>query len=102
MRTATLLALILLLSSQTPPDTEVFLAPLTSDGGKLVVGRAENISNSPGYDNQPSFSPDGRSVYFTSGRSSGQMDIYRYDTGKKLITPVTATPESEVLGDRDA
>ena len=95
MRTATLLALILLLSSQTAPDTEVFLAPLTSDGGKLVVGRAENISNSPGYDNQPSFSPDGRSVYFTSGRSSGQMDIYRYDTGKKLITPVTATPESE-------
>jgi hypothetical protein len=95
MRTAFVLALSLLLPSQTPPDTEVFLAPLTREGGQLVVGRAENISNSPGYDNQPSFSPDGRFVYFTSGRSSGQMDIYRHDTSAKQITQVTTTPESE-------
>ena len=95
MRTASLLVLTLFLPFQTPPETEVFLAPLTSDGGKLTVGRAQNISNSPGYDNQPSFSPDGRSVYFTSGRSSGQMDIFRYDTATKQVTAVTTTPESE-------
>lgn len=96
MRTALALALtILLLPQNAPPDTEVFLARLTTEGGKIVVERAENISNSPGYDNQPSFSPDGRSVYFTSGRTSGQMDIYRYDTATKEVTQVTNTPESE-------
>jgi dipeptidyl aminopeptidase/acylaminoacyl peptidase len=85
-----------------PPDTEVFLAKLTVADGKISVGPPENISNSAGYDNQPSFSPDGRSVFFTSARggapqgsSESQMDIYRYDIGTKQVTQVTKTAESE-------
>lgn len=84
-----------------PPDTEVFLARLTTDGRRLTVGAPENISNSPGYDNQPSFSPDGASLYFTSARgevSPGggrQMDIYRFDVKAKRVVRVTRTPESE-------
>ena len=84
------------------PDTEVFLAKLSVSGGTISVGPAENISNSAGYDNQPSFTPDGRAVFFTSARGGApqgaaapQMDIYRYDIASKQVTPVTQTPESE-------
>jgi dipeptidyl aminopeptidase/acylaminoacyl peptidase len=92
-----LLVLALLLAAQTPPpDTEIFLAPLSVRAGRLEVGRPVNISNSPGYDNQPSFTPDGRSVLFTSVRGGGtQSDIYRYDIASKQVTRVTDTPESE-------
>jgi hypothetical protein len=46
-----------------PPDTEIALAPLTSSAGRgISVGRPTNITNSPGYDNQPSFTPDGRAI----------------------------------------
>ena len=38
-----------------------------------------NISNSPGYDNQPSFLPDSSAVLFSSNRDGKQTDIYRYD-----------------------
>lgn len=79
----------------SPPDTEIFLATLTIDHGAPSVVHPVNISNSPGYDNQPSFTPDGRSLLFTSIRSGGQTDIYRYDIAARTLARVTDTPESE-------
>ena len=78
-----------------PPDTEIFLAPL-SPGATPVVGRPVNITNSPGYDNQPAFTPDGTGMLFTSIRGGGtQTDIYRYDVASGETKRVTSTPESE-------
>ena len=85
-----------------PPATEVFLADLSSAGGKWTVGKPANISNSPGYDNQPFFTPDGSALLFTSARGSvesacgkPQTDIYRYDMKTRALTQVTETPECE-------
>jgi hypothetical protein len=84
------------LRAQTaPPSTDVFIAPLTTRGGKLVVGAPTNVTKRRGYDNQPSFTPDGRAILFTSIRDDGQADIYRYDFRTKTISRVTTTPESE-------
>ena len=47
------------------------------------VGAAVNVTNRPGYDYQPSFSPDGGTMYFTSQRD-GQTDIYRYDVASGI------------------
>ena len=61
-----------------------------------------DITNNPGYDNQPSFTPDGKGVLFTSvrpsaapGMSPGQTDIFRYDIASQSVSRVTQTPESE-------
>jgi hypothetical protein len=103
-----LLILGLALSVQVappPPDPEVFLATLSVRGGKVEIGRPINISNNPGYDNQPSFTPDGAAVLFTSVRggrvadpaisAATGSDIYRYDIGAARIGQVTNTPEAE-------
>ena len=81
--------------AQAPPDTEIFLAPLTGSGPNLAVGAPLNITSSPGYDNQPFFTPDGRAILFTSARGGKQTDIYRYDIATKQTARVTDTPESE-------
>lgn len=99
-----------------PPDTEIFLAALTMTNGTLIVGTPANITNSPGYDNQPAFTPDGRSILFSSVRSAAPAassaaaslpvvpatpaaipatDIYRYDIASKQVARVTSTPEGE-------
>lgn len=81
---------------QRPPaNTEVYLASLSRDAMPLTGGAAVDISNNPGYDNQPSFTPDGKAVLFTSNRDGQQTDIYRYDIATKTTTQVTHTPESE-------
>jgi hypothetical protein len=81
--------------AQGSPPTDVFLLPLHSEGARLVVGTPVNVTNRPGYDNQPSFTPDSRSVLFTSVRGDAQADIYRYEIRSKSTTRVTSTPESE-------
>ena len=93
---ATVPRLTLQTTTQAPPDTEIFLAPLSKQGAKLQIGVPANMSNNPGYDNQPSFTPDGKAVLFTSVRGGGtQTDIYRFDIPSRQIARVTSTPESE-------
>jgi hypothetical protein len=104
-----------------PPATEVYVASLTTTGTTWTVGKPENISNAPGYDNQPFFVPDGGAVLFTSDRVPAaertllkepavaskvqayyqqvpvqlQTDIFRYDLASRAVTRVTRTMESE-------
>ncbi len=75
-----------------PPGTDIYLARLTRTGIEQPV----NITNRQGYDNQPSFTPDGKGILFT--RSDGkQTDIYLYDLTSRSseATRITNTPESE-------
>lgn len=79
-------------AQQAPPATEVFYATVSNAAG---IESIVNISNNPGYDNQPSFLPDGSAILFSSNRDGKQTDIYRYDIATKTLTQLTKTPEAE-------
>src|SRR3982751_541056 len=72
-----------------PPSTDIFLAPIRMQHGKPVVGRPVNVTSRPGYDNQPSFTPDSRSMLFPSVSDDAQAAIHRYDL--RTPEPSTAT-----------
>ncbi len=99
MRRVTTLVLTAVLGSavgaQQRPPAEVFLAPFTMKDGVPIVGTVVNVSQHPGYNNQPSFTSDSRSILFTSDRDGGQTDIYVLDIASKSIKRLTNTPESE-------
>ncbi len=83
--------------SQAPPGTDVYLLPVVSD---MQAVNPVNLSQHPGYDNQPAFSPDGQSLYFTrfvasADGSTGQTDIYRVELDSGKVSAVTRTDESE-------
>ena len=84
-----------LAEAQGAPSTDIHLLSLTSSGGRVTVGAPVNITARAGYDNQPSFTPDGASILYTSVRDDGQSDIYRYDISTRRTTRVTTTSESE-------
>lgn len=100
MRITTTVAILMLASSAATgqaPDADIFLVSLKQTGGKLEVTGARNLTNRPGYDNQPNWSRDGRSLFFTSVREGEQADIYRLDpAASSAAVRVTMTaPESE-------
>ena len=74
--------------------TEVWLGPLDLREGRFVVGEMKNISNHPGYDNQPAFAADGKSVLFSSEADSVAetglgIQAVRYDLGTGKVTKLT-------------
>lgn len=93
-----LLILMILLTAgfaQEIPSPEVYLVKIEQADGNIRFDTPRNISNSPGYDNQPSFSADNQFVYFSSIRDSVQSDIYGYAIANDSLFQVTDTPESE-------
>ena len=78
-----------------PPKTDVFIADMTERDGKLQFGKPMNITKRSGYDNQPGFLPDGKSLFYTCIKEGLQADIYKYDIAKAATTRMTETEERE-------
>lgn len=80
------------LSLFAQPDTEVYLADITSTTGEgIQLSNPRNISNNQGYDNQPYFY-DNNSVVFASTRE-GQTDILKFNVLEgSTSTWLTDTP----------
>src|SRR6266849_5347662 len=78
----------------TPPVSDIFIIDVKTRDGQMKFGQPLKITNFVGYNNQPSFLPDGHSILYTSIRNK-QADIYRYDIKSGATTQVTNTAESE-------
>jgi len=84
------------LFSQTAlPATDIYWVDLKMKGGQIELGKPFQMTEWRGYDNQPMFLPDGKSLFYTSIRDDGQADIYQYKIAENAITNVTKTFESE-------
>lgn len=79
-----------------PPATEIYLAPIRLMPTAPAMGPARVASENPkGYDNQPYFGSDGRTMLFTSNRDGKQTDIYFVELQTRQIRQFTDTRESE-------
>ncbi len=79
---------------QVPPSTDIWLARLELGSDPPALTGARNVTDRDGYDNQPSFEPEGRALLYTSQRN-GQTDIYRLDLESLVASQLSETPESE-------
>ena len=71
------------LVSSAQTNTEVFVVALETNSEGMYFDALQNISNNPGYDNQPSFYNDNL-VLFSSTRD-GQTDIAAYSLNKDSL-----------------
>lgn len=77
------------------PETDIWLFKIEKKDGKYSYSRPLNITNRAGYDNQPAFSLDGKSVIYVSADSSQQTDIYQYTISKNNHVNLTKSLVSE-------
>ncbi|MDH3627911.1 MAG: M20/M25/M40 family metallo-hydrolase [Acidobacteriota bacterium] len=76
------------------PSTDIFLMDVVAQDGDVGVDQVRRLTDRVGYDNQPKFLPDGRSIVYSSWRDTG-TDIYRMDLATGETTVVTGTAEGE-------
>jgi dipeptidyl aminopeptidase/acylaminoacyl peptidase len=74
------------------PAVDIYVANLT---GSDCPCAPANVTHRAGYDNQPRFLPDGKSLLYTADDDSGGTNIYRLKLATGGRERITATPESE-------
>jgi len=84
-----------LFSQTAPPSVDIYLVDMKTRSGQIELSKPMQITEWRGYDNQPMFLPDGKSLFYTSIRDDGQADIYQYKIADNAITNGTKTFESE-------
>jgi len=75
-------------------STDIHLIRMQVSGDKYTFSNPMKINLNEGYNNQPSFHPDGGSVLYSS-QLGENTDIYRYDIESGETNRLTNTPESE-------
>jgi WD40 repeat protein len=81
--------------TQAPPSTDIYVVNVTTTKGVMKFGTPVNVTNRPGYDNQPYFLPDSKSFFFTAIGDDKQAEIYRYVVATKSLERLTNTAEAE-------
>jgi hypothetical protein len=76
--------------AQGRPSTDIWVAPLEGRGVPHV-GRAENLTQRIGYDNQPAFTPDGAAILYTVIDGNQPADIWRIDLTSHARNNLTRT-----------
>lgn len=82
-------------SLKAQPATEVYLFELTKKDGLYQISNPKNISTNPGYDNQPLFTPDGKSILYVGTQVDAQTDIMKYDIKSGKLERFNNSPGSE-------
>jgi hypothetical protein len=77
------------------PETDIWLFKIEKKEGKYLASKPLNVTNRSGYDNQPTFSLDGKSILYVLIDSTNQADIYQYSISKKTSVNLTKSQVSE-------
>ncbi|MCL2912411.1 hypothetical protein L2725_01205 [Shewanella corallii] len=89
------LTLAALLASPTAlaAGFDIFLYPLSFDDGQWQLGQPKALTDRDGYDSQPAFTSDSKSLLLSSDRSGSYTDIYRINIKDGKVTQLTNTPD---------
>jgi hypothetical protein len=87
--------IILPMGVTAQPSSDVFLFDLSKKDELYSISNPKSISTNPGYNNQPSFTKDGKSVLYSGIQTDEQTDIMRYDIKSGKTKRITQSPGSE-------
>jgi uncharacterized membrane protein YcaP (DUF421 family) len=83
------------LGAQAAPSTDVWIVRMHQSGSMITFGEPRNVTKRTGYDNQPGFTADGKTVMYTRVADSGPSDIWKFALPSGKPKPATTTPQSE-------
>jgi Tol biopolymer transport system component len=78
-----------------PPATDIHELVFDGTLAGLKSAKPRGVATERGYENQPSFTPDGNTILFTANRDGKQTDIFEFDRASRKSRQLVATPEAE-------
>ena len=81
--------------TQAQPGTEIYLFDLSLEKDRITLVQSKNITDRPGYDNQPFFHPDKTLLYYSAADTAGRTDIIEFNYATFSRRNITQTPEKE-------
>ncbi|MFI5243766.1 MAG: TolB family protein [Gemmatimonadales bacterium] len=72
--------------------TDVWIVPMKQTGIAVSFGDPRNVTDRPGYDNQPSFTLKGDAVFYTATDEKGKTDTWRFTLPDGKPARVTSYP----------
>lgn len=85
----------LMVFAQQPPGSEIYILHLAVKKSGVSVSNPQNITNKPGYDNQPFFHPDKPLLYYASANAEAKTDLIEYNIKTKATRNLINTSERE-------
>jgi dipeptidyl aminopeptidase/acylaminoacyl peptidase len=84
-------------AAQEAPVVNVFVAELREAEGRLTLGEPVKLTGDRGWNMQPAFSPDGRTLLYTSvrGAADTRSQVFAYDLARGTERQLTRTAENE-------
>ena len=80
--------------SYEPLPTDIFLCEISTQSGSPSLSAPRNLTDRDGYDNQPAFMFDSKSLLFASSHD-GQVDIFSYELATGNTVQLTDSEERE-------
>lgn len=83
------------------PECDIFLFEIEqpdqsrAGGDEFLIRNARNVTNRPGYDNQPWFTPNSKSFLYVANQKPDRTDIYEFDVATNKTKQVTDSIEQE-------
>jgi hypothetical protein len=77
------------------PETDIWLFKISEKDNKYIYSNPLNITHRAGYDNQPIFTADNKSILYVSIGNDKQADVYQYTISKKQSLNMTKSDVSE-------
>jgi Tol biopolymer transport system component len=90
-----LLSVLYFLNLKAQPGSEIILFDLKIKKNKVIVSNPQNVTNHPGYDNQPSFNFTEPIMYYSSFNDEGRSEIKAYNYKTSTTEFITQTHERE-------
>lgn len=89
------LAVLTSFEGMSQTGSEILLFDLKIKKNKITLSNPVNITNHPGYDNQPGFNHTYPVLYYSSFNEEGRADIKSYNYESHETVSITQTPERE-------
>ncbi|MFK7766979.1 MAG: TolB family protein [Mariniblastus sp.] len=79
------------------PQCDIFLFDIETGDSEspMKVSNPRNITDRIGYDNQPWFTPESKTILFTANRAADRTDIFEYVIESKETRQITDSPTQE-------